>query len=207
MGEIEEFDGDRVFYTSDTHFYHEAIIKFCHRPFTDKKDMNEKLIENWNSVVKPSDIVFHLGDFAMKCSMNDWIDIRSQLNGKIYLILGNHDPKAFHENGFKSLLFEEVVSHKTIKVNNRIIHMHHYPYLCYAGSYRNEIQLFGHLHLAPNSTGLDTPRAEFMLPTQYDVGVDLNEYKPISHEEVIFRVDKQIKENSNVKMWMNLNQE
>ena len=51
MGEIEAFDGDRVFYTSDTHFYHEAIIGFCHRPFTDKKDMNEKLIENWNSVV------------------------------------------------------------------------------------------------------------------------------------------------------------
>ena len=202
MGIVEEFDGERVLYTSDTHFFHEAMIGYSHRPFKNKEDMNNQLVDNWNSVVKPSDKVFHLGDFAMKCSQADWAEIRSRLNGQIYLILGNHDPKEFHRPGFKSILFEETVAHKSIKIDNRIIHLHHYPFLCYAGSFRNEIQLFGHLHLASNSTGLDTPRAEFMLPTQYDVGVDLNGYKPISHEEVIYRIDQQVKNNTNVTMWM-----
>ena len=51
---------------SDTHWYHENIIKLCHRPFLSAKEMNEKLIENWNSVVSRDDTVYHLGDVAFR---------------------------------------------------------------------------------------------------------------------------------------------
>ena len=79
------FDGSRVFFTSDTHFNHTNIIRFCDRPFGSTEEMNEKLIGNWNSVVGPDDIVFHLGDFCLGGSA-EWTKVLDRLNGKIYLI-------------------------------------------------------------------------------------------------------------------------
>ena len=52
-----------IFFTSDTHFNHKAIISYCSRPFESVEEMNDRLIDNWNQVVKPSDTVYHLGDF------------------------------------------------------------------------------------------------------------------------------------------------
>ena len=60
-------------FTSDTHFGHNNIIKFCKRPWKTTEEMNEALIERWNSVVKPDDIVFHLGDFAFAANSR-WKD-------------------------------------------------------------------------------------------------------------------------------------
>ena len=77
-----------IFFTSDTHFNHKAIISYCSRPFESVEEMNDRLIDNWNQVVKPSDTVYHLGDFALYC--NDIEQIRKKLNGKINLIQGNH---------------------------------------------------------------------------------------------------------------------
>ena len=57
-----KFDGSKVFFTSDTHFYHGNIIRFCNRPFKDVDMMNETIISNWNNTVGQDDIVFHLGD-------------------------------------------------------------------------------------------------------------------------------------------------
>ena len=80
-----KFDGSRVFFTSDTHFNHANIIRFCNRPFKDVSHMNEAIISNWNRVVGPEDIVFHLGDFCLGGSA-EWINVLNRLNGKIYLI-------------------------------------------------------------------------------------------------------------------------
>ena len=55
-----------TFFTSDTHFGHENIIKYCGRPFKDVEKMNERLIKNWNEVVKDTDTIFHLGDFSFR---------------------------------------------------------------------------------------------------------------------------------------------
>ena len=62
--------------------------------------------------------------------------------------------------------------------------LNHYPFLCYGGSYRGVWQLFGHVHSGPNAEGLDISRLESLFPTQYDVGVDNNDYAPISYREV-----------------------
>lgn len=92
-----KFDGSRVFFTSDTHFNHANIIRFCNRPFKDVSHMNEAIISNWNRVVGPEDIVFHLGDFCLGGSA-EWINVLNRLNGKIYLISGNHDIKNLRQN-------------------------------------------------------------------------------------------------------------
>ena len=69
-----KFDGSRVFFTSDTHFNHTNIIRFCNRPFKDVSHMNETIISNWNRVVGPEDIVFHLGDFCLGGSA-EWVNV------------------------------------------------------------------------------------------------------------------------------------
>jgi len=62
-------DSSKIFFTSDTHFSHSNIIKFCDRPFSDVNEMNTALINNWNKVVPEDGIVFHLGDFAWSGSI------------------------------------------------------------------------------------------------------------------------------------------
>lgn len=82
----------KVWITSDHHFNHKNIIKYCGRPFIDVNDMNEKLIEKWNELVDNDDIVIHLGDFILGFYPGERINsILERLNGQISLIVGNHD--------------------------------------------------------------------------------------------------------------------
>ena len=78
-----------IFYISDTHFGNENILKLCDRPFATIEEMNERLIENWNSKVKGADAVYILGDMFFKCK--DTKSILCRLKGKKYLFVGNHD--------------------------------------------------------------------------------------------------------------------
>ena len=100
-----KFNAEHTFFTSDTHFNHANIIKFCNRPFKDVEQMNEVIIANWNSVIGKDDTVFHLGDFCLGGAA-EWTKILDRLNGKIYLIMGNHDLKNIRQ-GFISR-FEHV---------------------------------------------------------------------------------------------------
>ena len=58
-------EAKHVWVTSDTHFNHANIIKYCNRPFSSVEEMNETIIANWNKVVSEDDMVYHLGDFAL----------------------------------------------------------------------------------------------------------------------------------------------
>ena len=79
-----------TFFTADTHFGHLGAMKKFRRPFQDVREMNETLIRNWNSVVKPTDWVFHLGDFGKWAGVN-LEQVFNLLNGTKVLIVGNHD--------------------------------------------------------------------------------------------------------------------
>ena len=163
-----------------THFNHENIIRFCKRPFKDVNHMNEEIIKRWNNVVKPDDIVFHLGDFAWGGS-DVWSKTLNRLNGHIYLIEGNHDEKNLRQGYYSK--FEHVAYQMHIYIEGQSIYLNHYPFLCFAGTYRGEEatwQLFGHVHSGPNNTGLDVDRLAHLFPTQYDVGVDNNNFTPVS---------------------------
>jgi len=90
----------RTFYTADTHFDHENIIRYCKRPFCSVDRMNKALVRNWNERVKPSDIVIHAGDFCFRNSpggkpgeggLTKAAEWASRLNGHITFIRGNHD--------------------------------------------------------------------------------------------------------------------
>lgn len=186
------FDGSRVFFTSDTHFNHTNIIRFCDRPFGSTEEMNEKLIGNWNSVVGLDDIVFHLGDFCLGGSA-EWTKVLDRLNGKIYLIIGNHDLKNMKQ-GFIGR-FEHVAMEMRIEIGKQKIYLNHYPFLCFEGGYKDVWQLFGHVHTRKNNTGIDAGRLQYLYPTQYDVGVDNNDFMPVSFEQVKKIIEKQVKES------------
>lgn len=79
-----------TFFTSDTHFNHFNIIKYCDRPFQSVQEMNHTLIAKWNAVVSPDDVVWHLGDFAFG-PPGVCMGLFYALNGTKYLIRGNHD--------------------------------------------------------------------------------------------------------------------
>lgn len=89
-----------IWVISDTHFSHTNIIKYCDRPFENSNEMNEYIIEKWNSVVKPEDKVYHLGDVYMGGDRRDVSSLLRRLHGHKRLILGNHD------NGKDQLLFD-----------------------------------------------------------------------------------------------------
>ena len=186
-----KFDGNKVYFTSDTHFYHSNIIGFCKRPFKNVEDMNETLIENWNRVVGQDDIVFHLGDFCRGGS-HEWTKILNRLNGKIYLILGNHDLKNIRQ-GYASR-FELTSMQMHIEVDKQKIYLNHCPPLCYGGAYGNTWQLFGHVHTSKNNTGKDALRLDMIFPTQYDVGVDNNDFTPVSFAQVKRIIQKQVEQ-------------
>lgn len=129
-----KYDAEHTFFTSDTHFNHANIIRFCNRPFKDVNQMNEVLIENWNRVISPGDTVFHLGDFCLGGSL-EWTNVLDRLNGKIHLILGNHDMKNIRQGYINR--FENVVMQMHIEIGKRCIYLNHYPFLCFGGSYRD----------------------------------------------------------------------
>ena len=173
----------KVFFTSDTHFGHSNIIKYCQRPFNSAEHMDEVLISNWNEVVSPLDIVFHLGDFCFG-SDKEWIKILQRLNGTKYLILGNHDLKKIANSNQIKDYFADINMQMRVVVDKQKMLLNHYPFLCFEGGYQNVWQLFGHVHSSKHSTGLDKERLVHLFPTQYDVGVDNNNYRPVSFAQV-----------------------
>lgn len=196
-----EFE-DRIYYTSDTHFLHENILGFCNRPFKNIEEHDKELIRRWNEKVPEDGIVFHLGDVGMG-NGGRLTDILYQLHGYIYLVIGNHD---WRENVAKqSWRFVGMAQQVNMSVGGQQIILNHYPLLCFAGSYRKKPvwQLYGHVHSSPYSSGVDAQRLVYALPSQYDVGVDNNDFTPLSHKEVEAKIQKAIAKNDPNKIVQN----
>lgn len=99
-----------AYITSDHHLFHANIIKYCNRPFVDVDEMHIHMIEQWNSVVTPDDIVIHLGDYVCGGTKEQIKGITDQLNGTKILILGNHDRHG--KQWFKDVGFTRVFKHR-----------------------------------------------------------------------------------------------
>lgn len=114
----------KIWFTSDTHFYHRNIIKYSDRPFENIYEMNDKIIANWNSVVKPGDTVYFLGDFSF-CSKAWSIELFKRLNGEVILIKGNHDG---NNQRMLDIGFKEVHYSMTMEIAGEQVLLNHYPY-------------------------------------------------------------------------------
>lgn len=141
--------------TSDHHFGHENIIRLSNRPFASVEEMDEMLIQYWNSLVKPHDEVFHLGDFHWEGGA----EIIQRLNGKIILVLGNHD-KPNKVNPLRPYL-TEVLEQRKVKRRKRHFFVNHYPMREWHHSHHGVWNIHGHCHGTIEPVG-----------RQLDVGVD-----------------------------------
>lgn len=170
-----------IFFTSDLHFYHEKIIHHCNRPFQDAQVMNEKIINNWNSVVRPEDDVFILGDVTMKGPEKAFA-VLSRLAGNKFLIKGNHDyfldDKEWQQYAW---VFRWVKDYHELVWKNQKFILFHYPITEWDDYFKGSIHLHGHQH---NQKVYNHQQREAKL-RRYDVGVDANEYYPVSIHTII----------------------
>lgn len=181
---IEE--AKHIWVTSDTHFNHANIIKYCNRPFSSVEEMNETIIKNWNKVVSEDDTVYHLGDFALG-DKSLIPNILERLNGHINLIIGNHDNLNIMESFESPFRCETVSWEEVIKVGKKTIIMNHFPFGSLPDPLTNYpiIQLHGHVH----STS-DKPWNYF--DNQYDVGVDNNNFTPVNLADLLDKIHYKI---------------
>lgn len=169
-----------IYFTSDLHFNHGNILAYepITRPFATIDEMNEALITNWNSVVKPEDTVYVLGDFAMGPA-SDVRGLVSRLNGTIKLVRGNHDTpaklKIYQEMGI------EVKDIEYLTYKGRFFILCHFPiaseeFMQMVVNNNSEvINVYGHVH--------SNTQKGFYKGT-YHIGVDTNNLTPISIEQV-----------------------
>lgn len=134
----------KTYYISDLHLGHKNVIRFDNRPFDSVEEMNETLVNNWNSVVTNADHVYHLGDFCWG-KKDEWIEFLKRLNGNIHIIRGNHCLKQFGSDVKKYLA--EVADYKEITDEGRHVILCHYPIPFYKADYNpNVYMLYGHAH-------------------------------------------------------------
>lgn len=164
--------------TSDLHFGHANIMKFCpvtRAGYTDVADMREKMIAEWNASVQPEDEVFILGDFAF-LPAKDAVQILRRLNGAKILIEGNHDRKLLNDPAFRAE-FKEVHQYLRYNHEGQVVCMFHYPILEWDQMHRGSLHFFGHLH--GGQTGMEKYRC-------MDVGMD-------STGEIVISLDRAIR--------------
>jgi calcineurin-like phosphoesterase family protein len=162
----------RTWFTADQHFGHENVIRFCNRPFSSVEEMDEAMIALWNGVVAPEDTVWHVGDFAYRCHPKRAHEIFSRLNGRKFLVIGNHDKGALH---LPWAATPELMAH--IAVEGTRIHLCHYAMRTWPGLHRGAIHLFGHSH--GRMPGTDR---------SLDVGVDAWGLQPVSLDAIKVRL-------------------
>lgn len=181
---------DKTFFWSDPHFFHKNIIKYCDRPWNDGKDennetivtddnvltMNEALIENFNSVVPKDGITWCLGDFCLGPDQKTHIpEIVSRLNGKVNLVLGNHDHhdvKFYYEAGFNKVYDRPVI------INDFVV-LSHAPMQFVKAPFFN---IYGHVH--------DSDTFKTWSKDGCCVCVERHEYKPVSWKQIQEKFDE-----------------
>lgn len=163
-----------IWVTSDTHFGHANIIKFCNRPYTNVNDMNDSIIHLWNSYIKPEDTVYHLGDFSFKGK-----GYFEKLNGNKHLIIGNHD----HSETKKKLAWGWVKDYYRFEYKDKKIILFHYPIDSWDCMHHGSIHLHGHIHSTKESNVKHHGHEWHPTRNRFDVGWDYYG-RPISLDEI-----------------------
>jgi calcineurin-like phosphoesterase family protein len=159
----------RVFFTADHHFGQGAARGLFRRPFADVAAMDGAMIEAWNAVVRPDDVVWHLGDFAIRPSAERVTALLGALNGTKHLVAGNNDPEATRA----AAGWSSVQEFAEIEVQGRMLVLCHYALRVWNRQGKAAWNLHGHSH------GRLKP-----LTRQADVGVDAWAFRPVTLDEI-----------------------
>jgi calcineurin-like phosphoesterase family protein len=159
-----------VFFTADTHFGHGGARGLYRRPFASVAAMDAAMEQRWNAAVGPEDEVWHLGDFALHQPQSAMAGLLGRLHGRKHLVAGNNDgaPTA----GLPG--WASVQHYAEIAVEEHRLVLCHYAFRSWRDMARGAINLHGHSH------GRLKP-----LPRQFDVGVDVWEFRPVRLAEIL----------------------
>ena len=137
---------EKVWFTSDTHFGHKNIQKFCpnSRKGKDIEEHDRILIHNWQNQVAQHDRVYHLGDFFF-CDGRRARNILDQLPGQIHFIYGNHD-KVISSNKDIRDKFTSISDYKEINLDGIKLCLFHFPIYEWYAIGRGSFHLYGHVH-------------------------------------------------------------
>lgn len=172
----------KIFFISDLHFGHGNIIKYENRPFKSIKEMDEQMILNWNNTVTPNDRVYILGDFCFG-SKYDALSILDRLNGEKFIIRGNHDHVLSDKEVYNR--FKWVKDYYVLKHNGLKIVLFHYPIQVFDCQHHGAIHLYGHIH----SDKENHHPMVCSIKNAYNVGADVNNFRPISLEEILIKLN------------------
>lgn len=185
---------NKVWFTSDLHFWHKNICKYCGRPYDSIEEMNQGIVANWNSVVKEDDTVFVLGDLGF-CGIEKLRPLMEQLNGTIYLVQGNHDS----DKVVNKLVEEEIIKAITTLCHiiitgdeecpDQELTLCHFPMIDWYNKEKGAWMVHGHQHQLP-----ETPSCSVL---HWDVGLDKNGMTPINFEQLKINITKQYLRNEN----------
>lgn len=191
-----------LYFTSDHHFWHANIIRFCNRPFDSVEEMNEALVQKWNDLVGPEDEVYYLGDFSMAARPVEVYTHR--LNGIKYLVPGNHDfCHSYHkrsrtpENHARWILQYQEWGWKVLPEKMSLlipefgeVKLCHLPY----GNLPPENDKFAKWRPQNDGTWLLCGHAHNKWKTSdhmINVGVDVWNYQPVSVKEILGIIQKE----------------
>ena len=177
-----------IWFTADTHFGHENILKHCPqrgRCFVNIKEHDDTILEGIASRVKKGDELYILGDFCQKASRAGHYRMRLPKRVHVHLIRGNHDPVSLNQH-FKNVWEQCLRRFRVGDKEHQKVYMSHYPHYSWPGSFRGTIHLYGHCHgRAENHLNEIMPGRLSM-----DVGLDVahaltHRWEPFSLQDVL----------------------
>ena len=169
-----------IWLTSDTHFCHNKEFIYKARGFDSIVEMKWAIIDNWNHLVKPDDIVYHLGDFVLE-DIEQGIDILYMLHGKIRLAIGNHDTENRLAR-YKTLgLFDDIQFGYRLKYHKKGLLLTHYPQLTGNFDSSKTYSIHGHTHAVSAFCEHDM---------MYNVGCDAHNCQLVAFEDMIREIDE-----------------
>ncbi len=189
----------KIFSTADWHCYSDSILKLANRPFDNMEHQIRVLINNYNAIVPPNGVCYFLGDMGDNKG-GQLKAVMDKLNGTKILIKGNHDrnPSSSYMAGF-----DVVLQSASLMIAKELITLSHYPllgvfredvsgmknavltdnwygesrHISYAIHDNGQKHLHGHTHLDGSETKVKTLK-------QWDIGVDGNNFRPVSINQV-----------------------
>ena len=184
-----------IYFSSDLHFNHDREFVWGARGFSNVEEMNEAIIERFNSVIKPGDILYLLGDSALgggeKATLEANKALIERLSGEIHMVRGNHDtnPRVEMYQSCHNVV-EAVKWADMLKYKGYHFYLSHFPTM--TGNLEKETlkqctcNLFGHTH--------QTSNFYMDMPYLYHVGVDSHNCYPVLLDDIIEQMKEKVKE-------------
>lgn len=169
-----------IWFTSDTHFGHENVLKFTDRPWETIWQMNDAIVDSINGRVAVDDELYILGDFSFKMTAQDAYGLRKRIAcRRIHLVPGNHDKDWTQPAVAGAFTVEPPIC--VLKIDGQKIVLSHYPMADWQGMSHGSWHLHGHIHSSGGAYNGFNRRQGLL---RYDVGCDANGHSPVSLDEL-----------------------